>query len=721
MLKTVRYDFPLPSAVNGAMLGNGATGVMIWGEKNVLNITTGSGDLWDHRGGIELTEVQNFANIRKAAEAYDLPAMMKLFEAKKSGEQIMQATLVPVGRAVITLPKNVELKYYELDLAAGIMKVFYLVGGSEKTLEFCADMSMNDVLSGKDLPEGTEIKIVSSYELSEKLNYSYSALQSPNLRLHGYSEPVTFSNGTVSGFIQKMPEDPSFALFCRRYEDGSFTLKFMRDVHTADAVYAEKTGSYEFICKSSKKFFKEFWQDTPMISGLDPVIEQLYYHGLFKYGIMTNPEGVTPGLQGPWIEDDHFPPWSADYHFNINVQMCNLPGYKAGKFANLKILFDLVLSWKDKLRKNAKFMAGIDNGYTLPHATDDRGICMGQFWAGCIDHGCAAWIAKMMFDYCEYTGDYEFLRNEVYDFMSGVLQVYLQLTDKNSEGKLYFPVSVSPEYRAAAINAWGRNASFQLAAIQQLARNMIKAAEILNIPADKDAVMVTEEMPLYTLKDGEIALWEDLLPERSHRHHSHLAGIAPFDVIDPFGEDTREIVAKSYNSLILKGMGEWSGWSMPWASQLHSRCGNGGAAALVLKIWVDCFCNAGGGSLHNAKYFGFTSIAPREVEIMQMDGAMGAITAIQEMFLHIFDGQLRVFWGVVPQKHDITFDGMYAPGGVRVSGVIAKNNEKVTCEVYAERDTEIKVSVCKSKLFTKKVAAGEKVRLQLKGDTLVEY
>ena len=63
MLKTVRYDFPLPSAVNGAMLGNGATGVMIWGEKNVLNITTGSGDLWDHRGGIELTEVQNFANI----------------------------------------------------------------------------------------------------------------------------------------------------------------------------------------------------------------------------------------------------------------------------------------------------------------------------------------------------------------------------------------------------------------------------------------------------------------------------------------------------------------------------------------------------------------------------------------------------------------------------------------------------------------------------------
>ena len=717
MLQSVRYEFPLNSAVKGAMLGNGATGVMVWGSGNVLNITVGSGDLWDHRGGIELTEVQNFANIRKAAEAYDLPGMMKLFAAKKSGEQIMQATLVPVGRAVITLPPEYELKYHETDLAAGILKVVCSVGNSEAVFELCADMSMNDVLSGKGLPEGTEIKIESSYDLSEKLSFSYSALQSPNLRLHGYSEPVVFAKENTFGFIQNMPEDPSFSLFCRKYGDGSFTLKFMRGVKDVDAIYAEKTGVYDFVCESSKKFFSEFWKDTPMIEGLDPVIERLYYHGMFKYGIMTNPAGVTPGLQGPWIEDDHFPPWSADYHFNINVQMCNLPGYKAGKFANLKILFDLVLSWKDKLRKNARCMAGIDNGYTLPHATDDKGICMGQFWAGCIDHGCAAWIAKMMFDYCEYTGDNEFLRNEVYDFMSGVLQVYLQLTDKNSEGKLYFPVSVSPEYRAAAINAWGRNASFQLAAIQRLARNMIKAADILGIPADADAVMVTKELPLYTLVDDEIALWEGLLPERSHRHHSHLAGIAPFDVIDPFGAETKDIVAKSYASLVQKGMGEWSGWSMPWASQLHSRCGNGGAAALVLKIWNDCFCNEGGGSLHNAKYFGFTSIAPREVEIMQMDGAMGAITAIQEMFLHNFEDQLRVFWGIVPQKHDICFKGMFAPNGLRVSGKIAKNGT-VTCEVFAVRDAELNISVCQSEPYIGKLAAGKTVKLRLDGNQL---
>ena len=717
MLKTVRYDFPLSSAVSGAMLGNGATGVMIWGENNVLNISVGSGDLWDHRGGMELTELQNFTNIRKAAEAYDEPALRKIFAAKKIGEKTMQATIVPVGRAVITLPEQYVLKYHELELISGILKVVCACGDSEITLEFCADMSMSDVLSGKGLPEGTDIKIISSYELSGKLNFAYSALQSPNLKAHGYSEPEIFSAPGIAGFIQEMPEDPSFALFCRKYDDGSFTLKFMRDVKSADTIYAEKTGTYDFICEASRKFFNEYWQDMPQISGLDADIELLYYHGLFKYGIMTNPAGVTPGLQGPWIEDDHFPPWSADYHFNINVQMCNLPGYKAGKFANLKILFDLVLSWKELLRKNARCLSGIDNGYTIPHAVDDRGICMGQFWAGCIDHGCAAWVAKMMFDYCEYTGDFDFLRDEVYDFMGGVLRVYLQLTDRNSEGKLYFPVSVSPEYRANAVNAWGRNASFQLAAIQQLARNMIKAAKILGIPEDADAIKVISELPLYTLKDGEIALWEDLLPERSHRHHSHLAGIAPFDVIDPFGKETRDIVAKSYQSLVQKGMGEWSGWSMPWASQLHSRCGNGGAAALVLKIWNDCFCNEGGGSLHNAKYFGFTSIAPKEVEIMQMDGAMGAITAIQEMFLHIFDGELRVLWGVVPKKHDISFTGMFAPGGMRVSGLIDKSGN-VSCEVYAERDAELKISVRQSELYTQKLSAGESVKLKLNGNKL---
>ena len=132
------------------------------------------------------------------------------------------------------------------------------------------------------------------------------------------------------------------------------------------------------------KWWKNYWEDIPKIKTECPDVEEVYYHGLYKYGIITNPEGVTPGLQGPWIEDNMLPPWSGDYHFNINVQLCNLPGFKAGKFKNLKMLFDMVLSWKEKLRRNAKCFLGIEDGYMLPHAVDDRGVCMGGFWTGSI-------------------------------------------------------------------------------------------------------------------------------------------------------------------------------------------------------------------------------------------------------------------------------------------------------------------------------------------------
>ena len=78
----------------------------------------------------------------------------------------------------------------------------------------------------------------------------------------------------------------------------------------------------------------------------------------------------------------------------------------------------------------------IDKGYMLPHAVDDRCTCMGGFWTGTIDHACSAWVAKMMFDYCEYTGDKEYLRNEVYDFMTGVLAVYDAMTEYDAEAQM---------------------------------------------------------------------------------------------------------------------------------------------------------------------------------------------------------------------------------------------------------------------------------------------
>ena len=228
---------------------------------------------------------------------------------------------------------------------------------------------------------------------------------------------------------------------------------------------------------------------------------------------MTDDSGWPAGLQGPWIEDNSFPPWSGDYHFNINVQMCYWPAYRANRPDNLKPVFKMLTDWLPELRRNAKFFVGIDDGIMLPHAVDDRGTCMGGFWTGAIDHGCAAWMMQMMYDYCDYFNDEEYLRNTVFDFMKGVMRVFQEMMIRKEDGTLAMPLTVSPEYRGSALNAWGANSSFQLAAIHRLAENLISAAEKLGEESDPFWNDVLQNLPKASIWCRGAAPWALPMPE----------------------------------------------------------------------------------------------------------------------------------------------------------------------------------------------------------------
>ena len=722
---TVSYNFPLPTCQCGAMLGNGITGINIWGGGNTLNITVGSGNLWDHRGGMPWRPDQNFPAIRKALESQDMDAIFKMFAPNKCGN-VRRPSLIPVGRVVITLPENALLLRYEQTLATGSVKVFYALDGAEKVMEFYGDMDMTDALAGKGLDESMSVAIYSAYELTAKANYKWLLSDNPNLKEHGFAAPVEFSGKNYAGFTQPMPNDPSYTLAYKILDNGEFTVTYKRGLENVQD--APEVRDFNAIAAGSVKFFTEYWQNVPEIKHQDAELDLIYYHGLFKYGIMTNPAGCPAGLQGPWIEDDRLPPWQGDYHFNINVQMCHLPGLKSGRFANLKKFFDMVLSWKEKLRYNAKCFVGLDNGYMLPHAVDDRAVCMGGFWTGTIDHACSAWVAGMMFDYCEYSCDMDYLKNEVYDFMLGVIRVYRAMMDQDENGKLCLPVTTSPEYRDTGANAWGKNASFQLAACRQLAKNILRAGEMLGVEADPVSTEINENLPLYSVqsamtsvweeKQDVIALWEGLALEESHRHHSHLAGICPFEVIDPLAPETEKLVQSSIEQWTILGLGLWTGWGVPWASQILSRCCNGGAATAMLKIWHDCFTNVGGGSLHDGRYKGISFFAQIRGEVMQMDGGMGAITAIQDQFMHVYDREIRVFYGIEQHIRNVSFKDMYAPGGMRVSGSVDEFG-KVTVTVRATRDAELRLTVRRSERYTQKLNAGESVTLILKDGKLI--
>jgi hypothetical protein len=234
------------------------------------------------------------------------------------------------------------------------------------------------------------------------------------------------------------------------------------------------------------------------------------------------------------------------------------------------------------------------------------------------------------------------------------------------------PIGVSPEFGGAGTQAWGRNASFQLAIIHFLCRALSAASETLGLDATERRRWqeIDRGVPLGSLSpDGsQLLLWDGQPLSESHRHHSHLAGIYPFDIFDLDREGPeRALVTNSIAHLTQEGMGLWSGWCVPWASILFARLGNGDMADLLLEVFRRVFMGPGLASLHDAAFPGFTLMSGRP-DIMQIEAGMGAAAAVMEMLLHTRGGVMRIYPAVPREWPDLTFDGLRAEGAFLVSG-----------------------------------------------------
>jgi alpha-L-fucosidase 2 len=689
MARILEWRFPLPRTHTGILQGNALLGVMIWGEGSVLRVTLGRADLWDHRGGMPWSTKQNYRDIRAGLEANDEPALRKLFETatEHTPGQPPRPSIVPVGRLEFDFGTGAELETGELDVHDGTVRVHVRRGKKKETVVFVLDMS--SPLLHVTIPKPLDTAVVRRMTACETLGGELQKISFP--------EPVLFEDERLAGWTQEFPVDPAVCVGFT-VEKGSLWIGVERGEDAAAAKQAtaalierkSKKGAQKFA-GDTRAWWKRYWKDVPAVCVPNDTIQFIYDYGMYKFAGLCQPGGVPAGLQGPWIEEFQMPPWSADYHFNINVQMCYWPAYRGNRLSHLGPLFDLVWSWRETLRENARLFIGIDDGYMLPHAVDDRCMCMGSFWTGTVDHGCTAWVADMMYTYYRHSMDESFLREKAYPFMVGAMRVYEEMLEEDG-GAFVLPVSVSPEYRGDAMNAWGKNASFQLACIHRLCEDLLDAAAVLGEEARASWKDILARLPKATLVDDggypRLGLWEGTGLEESHRHHSHLAAIAPFDTIDIDAPEWRDVVQHTHNQWVARGMGMWSGWCMSWASMLHTRLGNPHMAELILEIWDRVFTNEGSGTLHDCNFPGFTQMGSGPLgsfghayERMQMDAGMGCVTAVQEMLLHQRRGVHYLFRGAPPRWREVSF------GPMRTDGAFLVSAERVAGTVKAVRIT----------------------------------
>ena len=684
MIERHTWRFPLRRTHAGMLMGNGLMGLMIWGEGGVLKVTVGRADFWDHRGGMEWTAEQSYANIRECLEQGDHPRLRRLFEGTAAAPGTPRSpSIIPLGHFELDWGPGAQLTEGTLTLRAGEVRVAVSGPDGASVVEFVMDMERP--VAAIRWPQGrgpARLRPVPAYEtIGERM------------RSIGIPEPHVAGGGDAPGWVQELPADGALAVTCRRSEDG-LLLATARGGSpaearaSADALLADS--SFDGVRKAARRWWRSYWRDVPRVELPNPTLQFLNDYGMYKYAGLTNPAGVAAGLQGPWIEDYQLPPWSADYHFDVNVQMCYWPGLRGNRPAHFAPLWDMVTSWTDRLRHNARMFAGVEDGLMLAVAVDDRCTQMGGWWPGAVDQSSTAWVAQMMFQHYAYTMDREFLRTTAWPFMLGAMRVYEAMLERDGDA-FVLPVGVSPEYKGSSMDAWGRNATFQLAAIHRLLEDLMEAAAVLGEAPRPIWLEIQQKLPRATVAEWSvpksawigvrgsprtIQLWEGQPLEESHRHHSHLAGLYPFDVIDPADPQWAPIVGSTFNEWIFRGMGLWSGWCIPWAAILHGRVGNAETAEFLLEAFDRIYTNEGHGTRHDPNFCGFSLIGTppfgrpaggEHAELMQIEAGMGAAAAVQEMLMHTCRGVNHLFSGAPASWEHVSFDGMRTAGAFLVS------------------------------------------------------
>ena len=694
--KEIKWEFPIPRTHCGIVMGNGNFGALIWGKEN-LNVTVNRSDFWDHRGGELLIKGSTYEKLKSAFDPEDPLKLARVFIRKEQPKDVFRSTRLPLGRFEFQLYTGYTLQKVVLEPDKGIVTVY---AKNKKTGKL---NKITLVLS----PKKNVLLIIDKKHVIKNVQTQPSwNFVGEELSRYKFDSPIDVRRKKLSGWIQMCPEDPAVAALCRQTADG-FLVCLSRGTTPEKTLEAglieintcQKQGQSRFI-KTNRTWWHSYWEQIPSVSLPSKFYGQFLNYALYKFACATNPNSPIPaGLQGPWVEEHCLPPWSADYHFNVNIQQIYTLAFPSNNLDHLLPLFDMLDSFREVMRQNAKILVGIEDGLALAHAVDDRGYACGGISAGSsIDHAVSGWTAQLYWLYYEYTSDEKFLRERAFPFMKGVMRVYEEMLETKGE-KFSLPIGISAEYAVIKKNIKqrvGRNPSYQLACIHMIVDALLKASEILNKPPRKIWKQISKNLPAYTLvgETGKerIAIWEGQDIEESHRHHAHLACIYPFDTLGKETPEKRRIIANSIDRWLTVGMSDWSEWCIPWAVIIQARIGFTEGALMLMDIWKKLFVNEGLATVYVPKFPGISmhrisnlnkpanpwnnndsgkniSISDEDTEIMQLDGTMAAATAIYEMLVHNRNGMTYVFPAVPEEWKNVSFSNIRVPGPFSVSAV----------------------------------------------------
>jgi len=655
----------------GIPLANGDIGALIWGDGNPLKITLDKYDAWELRTSRPRNPLYSYAGLRRLVEEHRFDEARSIFSRELDGRVTGDPypTRIPLPRIELEFTEHAEGFTARLSIYRAIASG--KLGFGKNTVSWRAFVHSEKNLLIVQLQYGGDVRLkdvrVRLDHLDEKARET--------LKKWGYPEPVYGVSEGCSWLKQAFPAGGGYVVAWRRVQERGkgetlfFSVLSFNDspdpVGSACRLIKEALeNGVEGLLESHMGFWREFWEKC-FIAIPDSRLENLFYVELYKLACCS--KGRYPcSLQGLWTQDGVLPPWSGDYHLDMNVEETYWPIYASNHLELGEPLYEQFWRNLPRFKEMCREFFGFEGAWSRCEMALDGtpiyGYYTANFWPG---NG--AWLAHMYWLHWLYSQDEKFLRERAYPFMRAFMQTYMNLLELRDDGRYHLPLSCSPEWGEDSPEAWGSDTTCDLALIRWLAESLLETVRILGVK-DPDAERwreVLSKLADYPQDRDGLQIFRGQPLTHSHRHHSHLMAIHPLGVLNIEGSEAdRVLIERSIRTWIRRGTGEWTGWSFPWASLIAARVRRGNMAWHMLQTY---FYFIKPNTFHvNGDYRRFGA-SMYTYEPMTLEAGFCAAAAVMEMLLQSWGRRIRVFPAIPDFWSDVYFHRLRAEGAFLVT------------------------------------------------------